>query len=212
VGRRQEKIKIRSIGTIGANSIAIYFSVVALHSKYAVMQFEEGFIKDTAKRLDYYKQLGDKTFEQLEEDHFFFQPSPESNSIAIIVQHLHGNMLSRFVNFLTEDGEKSWRTRDEEFEKVLTTKSEVIERWNEGWACTFNAINNLEPGDLTKTIYIRSEPLQVYDALLRQLAHYPYHVGQIVFIGKMIKDNNWQSLSIPKGSSKQYNQKLGHKA
>lgn len=176
------------------------------------MSFEEGFLKDTIKRLTNYKDLGEKTFAQLEENDFFFLASPESNSIAIIVQHMHGNMLSRFTNFLTEDGEKSWRRRDEEFEKVATTKDEVIALWNEGWTHVLDAIKSLQPADVTKTIYIRSEPLSVYDALLRQLAHYPYHVGQIVFIGKMVKDAAWHYLSVPKNQSKQYNEKMGHKA
>lgn len=176
------------------------------------MSFEERFLQDTIKRLTNYKDLGEKTFAQLEEKDFFFTASPESNSIAIIVQHMHGNMLSRFTNFLTEDGEKSWRKRDEEFEKAATTKDEVIALWNEGWNCVFNAVKSLQAADVTKTIYIRSEPLTVYDALLRQLAHYPYHVGQIVFIGKMLKDAGWHSLSVPKNQSKQYNEKLGHKA
>jgi len=176
------------------------------------MSFEESFLQDTIKRFTNYKDLGEKTFVQLKEDDFFFLASPESNSIAIIVQHMHGNMLSRFTNFLTEDGEKTWRRRDEEFEKTATTKDEVIALWNEGWARVFDTIKSLQPDDVTKTIYIRSEPLTVYDALLRQLAHYPYHVGQIVFIGKMLKDAGWASLSVPKNQSKQYNEKLGHKA
>lgn len=176
------------------------------------MSFEEGFINNTVKRLEGYKGLGDKTFDQLEEKDLFFKASPESNSIAVIVQHMHGNMLSRFTNFLTEDGEKTWRKRDEEFEEVTTTKDEVLRLWEEGWACVFNAIKGLKPEDLTKTIYIRSEGLPVYDAILRQLAHYPHHVGQIMFIGKMIKDSAWVSLSIPKHHSAQYNEKLGHKA
>ena len=176
------------------------------------MSFEESLLKDVTKRLSYYKDLGEKTFAQLEEKDFFYQPSAESNSIAVIVQHLHGNMLSRFTNFLTEDGEKSWRNRDEEFESVVTTKADVLSIWDEGWKCVLNAIEQLQPADITKTIYIRSEALTVYDALLRQLAHYPYHVGQIVFIGKIVKDNNWHSLSIPKKQSVQFNSSMGHKA
>ena len=172
------------------------------------MNFEEGFLKDVIKRLQTYKELGDKTFEQLEEKDFCFQPSSESNSIAIIIQHMHGNMMSRFTNFLTEDGEKPWRKRDEEFEVNATTKEELLSFWNIGWNCVFNAIQTLQPADLTKTIYIRTEPLTVYDALLRQLEHYPYHIGQIVYIGKMIKDSNWKSLSIPKNKSHQYNEKM----
>lgn len=164
------------------------------------------------KRLGTYKQLGEKTFDQLEEKDFFFKPSPESNSIAVIVQHMHGNMLSRFTNFLTEDGEKTWRKRDEEFEDIANTKDAVLGLWNEGWKCVLDAIGNLKAEDVTRTIYIRSEALTVYDALLRQLGHYPYHIGQIVLIGKMIKDNNWQSLSIPKHKSSEFNAKMGHKA
>jgi hypothetical protein len=176
------------------------------------MNLEEGFLTDVLKRLKEYKGLGDKTFSQLEEEDFFFLASPQSNSIAVIVQHLHGNMLSRFTNFLTEDGEKAWRNRDGEFETAASTKEEVITLWEDGWKCALDAIASLQPADLTKTIYIRSKPLFVYDALLRQLAHYPHHIGQILFIGKMIKDANWQSLSIPKGNSAQFNQQLGHKA
>jgi hypothetical protein len=172
------------------------------------MSFETSFIQDTVKRLRYYKELGDKTFAQLEEKDFFFQPSAESNSIATIVQHLHGNMRSRFTNFLTEDGEKPWRERDAEFGTNITTKAAVIAQWEEGWQIVFTAIENLQPQELTNTIYIRTEPLLVYDALLRQLAHYPYHIGQILYIGKMIKDAHWQSLSIAKGQSQQFNQQI----
>ncbi len=172
------------------------------------MNFEEGFLKDTIKRLRYYKELGEKTFEQLEEKNFFYQPSNESNSIAVIVQHLYGNMLSRFTNFLTEDGEKSWRKRDAEFETILSTKQEVLSAWNTGWLNVFNAIENLSTADLTTTIYIRTEAMPAYDALLRQLAHYAYHAGQIVFIGKLIKDANWKTLSIAKGESRQYNEQI----
>lgn len=172
------------------------------------MNFEEGFLKDSIKRLRYYKELGDKTFEQLEEKDFFYHPNEESNSIAVIVQHLYGNMLSRFTNFLTEDGEKSWRKRDAEFEIVRMTKEDVLAFWNEGWDCVFKALESLQPQDLMKTIYIRTEPLLVYDAILRQLAHYPHHVGQILYIGKMIKNKQWKSLSIPKGASNAFNEKM----
>ncbi len=176
------------------------------------MTFEEGFIKDVLKRQRIYKDLGDRTFLQLADEDFFFLASSQSNSIAVIVQHLHGNMVSRFTNFLNEDGEKAWRNRDTEFEAVLTTRQQVITAWEEGWRCVFDAIASLKPENLMQTVYIRSEPLLVYDALLRQLAHYPHHVGQIMFIGKMIKDGQWQSLSIAKGSSQEYNLKTGHKA
>ena len=162
------------------------------------MELSAQFITDAIKRLRYYKDLGDKSFEQLTEADMHLRPSAESNSIAIIVQHLYGNMMSRFTNFLTEDGEKPWRKRDAEFESMELTKQDLIDCWNTGWATVINTIEALKPEDLMKEITIRSEPLFVFDALLRQLAHYPYHIGQIVFIAKMIKDKDWKNLSMPK--------------
>ncbi len=175
------------------------------------MNFEEGFLKDAIKRFQSYKELGDKTFEQLDDKDFFYQPSSESNSIAINIRHLYGNMLSRFTNFLTEDGEKPWRNRDLEFESVDIEKEDLLAFWNTGWNCVFNALQDLKPEDLTKTVYIRTEPMSAYDAILRQLAHYPYHVGQIVYVGKMIKDKKWKTLSIPKGQSNQFNEQLAQR-
>lgn len=169
------------------------------------------YLSTAIKRLKYYKELGEKTFDQLEEKDFHHLPSSESNSIAIIVQHLAGNMLSRFTNFLTEDGEKEWRQRDDEFEMHNSSKQQVIDTWNKGWQCCFAALESLKEDDLLKTIYIRQEPLNVVDAINRQLAHYPYHIGQIVFIGRMIKDKSWKNLSIPKGQSLQYNTGSGLK-
>jgi hypothetical protein len=168
------------------------------------MTFEEGFLKDSIKRFLSYKELGDKTFAQTEEKDLFFQPSTESNSIAVIVQHMHGNMLSRWTNFLTEDGEKDWRQRDAEFEESGSTKEQILQLWEEGWACLLNTLESLVPADLDRSVTIRTEPLKVYDAILRQLAHYPYHVGQIVYLGRMAKNEQWHSLSIPKGNSLQY--------
>ncbi len=168
------------------------------------MSFEQGFLKDAIKRFKYYKELGDKTFEQITDDAFFYQPSSESNSIAVIVQHMYGNMLSRWTNFLTEDGEKEWRKRDAEFEQITCSKQDIVSFWNEGWNCLLKTLESLTPEDLSKTITIRTEPLLVYDAILRQLAHYPYHVGQIVYLGRLSKNEEWLSLSIPKGDSAVY--------
>lgn len=168
------------------------------------MELGEAFLKDAIKRFKYYKELGDKTFEQIDEAAVFYQPTTESNSIAIIVQHMYGNMLSRWTNFLTEDGEKEWRKRDAEFEPMQCTKQDILAFWNDGWKCMFDTLESLQPGDLTKAVTIRTEPLTVYDAILRQLAHYPYHVGQIVYIGRMVKNEGWKSLSIPKGDSVAY--------
>jgi hypothetical protein len=176
--------------------------------KQNTMTFEEGFLKDIIKRFQSYKDLGDKTFAQLTNENFFYQPSVESNSIAIIIHHMYGNMMSRFTNFLTEDGEKPWRQRDEEFEPVNMTQQDLISSWNKGWERLFETLNSLKPGDLTKTTPIRNEPMPAYDALLRALAHLAYHVGQIVYLGKAIKDTEWKTLTIPKKQSNQFNDKM----
>ena len=164
------------------------------------------FINASTKRMKYYKELGEKTFEQLNDADFHFQPSSESNSIAIMIQHIVGNMLSRFTNFLTEDGEKDWRNRDDEFEVHNYNKQQLIDLWNKGWKCFLDVLESLKEDDLMKTITIRKEQLSVTDAIIRQLAHYPYHIGQIVYVGRLIKNENWKNLSIPKGNSQAYNQ------
>lgn len=169
------------------------------------MSLSKEYLITVIKRLKYYKGLGENTFGQLEEKDFHFLPSSASNSIAIIVQHMAGNMLSRFTNFLTEDGEKEWRQRDDEFEIHNYSKEQILDIWENGWACVFKAIESLNADDLLKTITIRKEPLTVIDAINRQLAHYPYHIGQIISIAKMIRDKSWKTLSIPKGQSKQFN-------
>ncbi len=162
------------------------------------------YLESSKKQFEYYKMLGDKTIAQLPDDKLFWQYNAESNSIAIIVKHLQGNMLSRWTNFLTSDGEKEWRQREAEFENDIQSKSELLKKWNEGWSCLFNALNSLNEADFSKTIYIRNQGHTVTEAINRQLAHYPYHIGQIVFIGKMICNEKWTSLSIPKGDSKTY--------
>jgi hypothetical protein len=163
------------------------------------------YLPSVIKHLESYKSLADKTFSQLSETDFWFIPGKESNCIAVIIQHMSGNMLSRWTNFLTEDGEKTWRRRDEEFETVSSTRENLIMEWEKGWTCMFDSLQQLRSEDLAKTVYIRSEPHQVIDAINRQLAHYSYHVGQIVFIGKMIKGDKWVSLSIQKGRSAEFN-------
>lgn len=163
------------------------------------------YLDSVKKQFQYYKMLGDKTFAQLNDEALFWQYNEDSNSIAMIVNHLWGNMLSRWTDFLTTDGEKEWRNRDLEFEQQFTSKAELLEKWEEGWACLFNAINPLTNVDLDKIIYIRNQGHTVTEAINRQLAHYPYHIGQIVMLGKMLAQNGWQSLSIPKGQSQVYN-------
>lgn len=166
---------------------------------------ETDYLNSIRKQFAYYKQLGDKTFEQLKEEDFFWQFNAESNSIAVIVKHLWGNMLSRWTDIFTTDGEKEWRQRDTEFENDLENREAVISKWNEGWKRLFETLNGLKEDDLEKIIYIRNEGHTVLEALNRQLAHYPYHVGQIVFLGKMMRNENWKSLSIPRNSSDDYN-------
>ncbi|WP_374329615.1 DUF1572 family protein [Soonwooa sp.] len=166
---------------------------------------ESNYLESVKKQFEYYKSIGDKTFEQLSDDTLFWQYNEESNSIAIIVKHLWRTMLSRWTDFLTTDGEKDNLNRDSEFENNIKSRADLLEKWNAGWNCLFSALNDLTKNDLDKIIYIRNQGHTVLEAINRQLAHYPYHVGQIVFIGKMIADSNWKSLSIPKGNSKVYN-------
>lgn len=163
------------------------------------------FLQTAIRRLKYYKDLGDKTFEQLSDADFHYQLNEESNSIAILIQHMAGNMLSRWTNFLTEDGEKEWRQRDDEFEIHRYSKQQLLELWEQGWGCFFTTLESLKKKDLKKIIYIRQEPLSVVDAINRQLAHYPYHIGQIIYAAKTQKKQGWKNLSIPKGNSAQYN-------
>lgn len=156
------------------------------------------------------KSLGDKTFPQIRDEEFFISPDEESNSIAIIIRHMSGNMLSRWTDFLTTDGEKKFRNRDEEFEKLFyTDKDDIILRWENGWKCVFNAVDALKEEDLLKEIKIRNEPHSVIEAINRQLTHYSYHIGQIVYIAKQIRNKNWNPLSIPKGKSDEFNKKMG---
>lgn len=164
---------------------------------------------DSARRqFQQYKRLADNTFPQLTDDQLFWQYNEESNSIAVIVKHLWGNMLSRWTDFLTTDGEKEWRARDAEFENDIKNRTELLHKWEEGWNCLFAALAPLREEDLGRTIYIRKEPHTVMEAINRQLTHYASHVGQIIFIGKMLAGSKWQSLSIPRGQSKQFNQEM----
>lgn len=164
------------------------------------------FLTGTKKLFQYYKGLGDKAIAQLNDEQVNWRPNEVSNSIALIVHHLSGNMLSRFTDFLTSDGEKPWRNREAEFEVGYKDKAELLAAWEKGWNQLFFTIDSLTEADLERIIYIRNEGQSVMDALQRQLAHYPHHVGQIVYIAKMLKGDDWKSLSIPKGGSQGYNQ------
>ena len=163
------------------------------------------YLTSVKKQFEYYKSLGEKTFGQLDDDQLFWQYNAESNSIATIVKHLWGNMLSRWTDFLTTDGEKTWRNREAEFDNDIQSRAEMVQKWNEGWACFFAALDSVNDDNLHTIIYIRNQGQTVLEAINRQLAHYPYHIGQIVFVGKMLKNDAWTSLSIPRGDSGKYN-------
>ena len=164
------------------------------------------YLNSILKQFEYYKSLGDKTFIQLSFEDIQWQSNEDANSISIITKHIVGNMLSRWTNFLTEDGEKTWRQRDEEFIDNFNTKEELIAAWESAWFCLFQAIKRLKQNDLEQIIYIRNEGHTVTEAINRQLTHYAYHIGQIVFLGKLLKGEEWQSLSILKGNTKKYNE------
>ena len=169
------------------------------------METSAAYIESVKKQFLYYKMLGEKAMQQLEPEQLFFMANEDTNSIATIVKHLAGNMLSRWTDFMTTDGEKEWRQRDAEFENDLTTKDEVMQLWDKGWDCFLFALNSIEPEHLAHIIYIRNEGHTVIEAINRQLAHYPYHIGQIVFSAKQLKHSSWDSLSIPRNASSSYN-------
>jgi hypothetical protein len=169
------------------------------------MNTTTSYLESVKKQFLYYKMLGEKAMEQLEPEQLFVAVNDDTNSIAVIVKHLSGNMLSRWTDFLTTDGEKETRNRDAEFENDLHTKEEVLTSWNVGWDCFLAALDSLQPEQLSEIIYIRNEGHTVIEAINRQLAHYPYHIGQIVFYAKQLKNSEWNSLSIPKNKSNSYN-------
>ena len=156
------------------------------------------FLKSSIYQFQQYKLLAEKAFNQLSEKYFYKIPNEESNSIAVIIQHMAGNMISRWTDFLTTDGEKLNRNRDEEFDEHHFSKEKLIVKWEAGWTCLFDALNSLTENDLEKIIYIRQQPCTVIEAVHRQLTHYSYHVGQIVYIAKMLQGAEWKNLSIPK--------------
>lgn len=166
---------------------------------------QNNYLNSAIKQFVYYKLLAEKTFIQISDEQLNWQYNETSNSIATIVKHLSGNMLSRWTDFLSTDGEKDWRNRDAEFENDTVSREELLQKWNAGWECLFTALNNLSETDLHKEIYIRNMGHTIMEAINRQLAHYSYHIGQIVMIGKMLTDCSWNSLSIPKGQSATYN-------
>lgn len=163
------------------------------------------FLPSAHKEFAYYKWLGDQALARVPPAQLFWQPNPASNSMATVVKHLWGNMLSRWTDFLAADGEKPWRDQDAEFATDPAAPAEVLARWRAGWQCLFGALDELTEADLGKAVFIRNQGHTVLEAINRQLAHYPYHVGQLVFLGKLICGDAWPSLSIPRGESAAHN-------
>lgn len=164
------------------------------------------YLDEVFRGLRGHKQLAEGAMAQLSEQEFFASPDPESNSVAIIVKHLAGSLRSRFTDFLTSDGEKPDRHRDQEFAMASgATREEVLRWWDESWQIAFDSLQSLQAGDLERTVTIRGQPHSVLQALNRALAHCAYHAGQIAFLAKHWKGAEWKSLSVPKGQSEQYN-------
>ncbi len=166
---------------------------------------EQQFLDDAVRQLRKLKAQADKALAQTADDHFFAMLDPEANSIALIMKHMAGNMRSRWTDFLTTDGEKPDRDRDREFEATGSdTRASITAQWEDGWSRVFSAISSLSPADLSKTISIRGEAHSVLEAISRQTSHYAAHVGQIVLLAKHYAGARWQSLSIPRGKSKEF--------
>jgi len=171
-------------------------------------QFSTSYIEDSLSLFRYYKKLGEGAIEQVSDEQLFASLDREMNSIAIIVKHIAGNMRSRWTDFLTSDGEKADRNRDTEFEHPPSTRGELLKLWNEGWDRVFSALEPLSDSDCQSTVTIRGEPHSVMQAISRQIAHYSYHVGQIVFLAKHLKAEGWRSLSVPRNQSADFNRKV----
>jgi hypothetical protein len=166
------------------------------------------YLKDSADVLHYYKRLGERAMEQAPDPGLFATLDAESNSIAIVVKHMHGNMRSRWTDLLSSDGEKPDRNRDREFEAPPKSRAEVMALWEAGWKLIFDALAPLTEGDLNRTVYIRTEAHSVMQAINRQLAHYAYHTGQIVYLAKHFAGSNWKALTVPRGKSAEFNAKM----
>ena len=172
----------------------------------------QNYFEDAVKALRAYKKLAEKAIAQVKDEEFFVTLDEESNSIAIIMKHMAGNMFSRWTDFLTSDGEKPNRNRDMEFViERQTTKEQVIDYWERGWKCAFEALEPLRPEDFEKTVMIRGEEHTIVQAINRQMTHYAYHVGQIVFLAKHFRSAEWKSLSVPRNRSAEFNAAMAKK-
>jgi hypothetical protein len=172
------------------------------------LQFTTSYLEDALSLFRYYKRLAELAMEQVTDEQLFVTLDPEANSIAIIVKHMAGNMRSRWTDFLTSDGEKPGRNRDSEFVDPPATRPQLLAEWEDGWRRLFAAIEPLTEADLARTVTIRGEAHSVVQAINRQLAHYPHHVGQIVLLAKHFADDHWRSLSVPRNQSAEFNRKV----
>jgi hypothetical protein len=168
----------------------------------------EGYLADALSSFRAYKKLADKAIAQTTDDELFVKLDEEGNSIAIVMKHLAGNMISRWTDFLNSDGEKPDRNRDMEFVVEKSNKDDVLEYWERGWQCVFDAIEPLTPADFSRTVAIRGQEHTIVQAINRQLMHYAYHIGQIAFLAKHFRSSDWQSLSIPRNRSAEFNKYL----
>ena len=171
-------------------------------------EFSTSYLRDSLFLFQYYDKLAERAMEQVTDDQLVAAQDGEMNSIAIIVKHLAGNMRSRWINFLTSDGEKADRKRDTEFEDPPATRAALMKVWEEGWNCVFTALDPLSDADLDRTVFIRGEPHSVMQAINRQIAHYAYHCGQIVFLAKHLQAAQWKALTVPRGKSEEFNQRV----
>ena len=172
------------------------------------LKFTTSYLEDSLAVFRYYKKLAEKAMDQVADQHLFAVLDEAANSIAIIVKHMTGNMRSRWTDFLTSDGEKPDRNRDSEFVDPPATRAALMADWENGWARVFDTLESLNDDDLARTVTIRGEAHSVMQAINRQLAHYPHHVGQIVLLAKHFASNHWQSLSVPRNKSAEFNQKV----
>lgn len=172
------------------------------------LQFTTSYREDSLALFHHYKGLAERAMQQVRDEDLFTVLDGEANSIAVVVKHMAGNMLSRWTDFLTSDGEKPWRDRDREFVDPPATRAALMEMWESGWACLFGALEAMTDADLTRTITIRGEAHSAIQAINRQVAHYSYHVGQIVLLAKHFAGDHWQSLSVPRNKSAEFNRKV----
>lgn len=168
------------------------------------------FIAATRSEFRKIRGMAERTLAQLEDDELYYRLSADQNSIAVIMRHLAGNMRSRFTDFLTSDGEKAWRHRDLEFVEERTSRDALVATWEEGWTRLFSTLSSLQPGDLIQTVFVRGEPMSVIEAFHRQIAHYGYHVGQMVLLAKHIRGDRWRTLTIPLGGTEEFNRRMGY--